>query len=368
MTKFKVGDKVRFIEDYMDYKKGDIVEVIDFWDEGINYIGKGKSTGCYFSRVELVEPKPTKNQRITALENEVAELKLIVHELRERPQLTTVINNAMQEPSTTNTVGDIIEFEGKQYRKVDREAQAGDIVVFRENSSSCIDNNKKYIVARTNKNELVVDVSEDNVTDYYLVYSDDYNRTPETVDVYELIVEDKSKIQGITIEIDAPKSPNQQRAEIIEKAKAFIEDKKVERRDMKVYINRKTLNWVNAEFIINEKKRTVVCLIRWTKDKSLDGRGVAKCNPNDVFNEHIGKAIALGRALGLDVSEFEQAVQPTFAKGQLIEGTTKEQPSANLGVRTCYGAEGENVYTDASLYGWYHAPYTKIINDTNAIY
>lgn len=266
-------------------KKGDIVEVAGFWSEGINYIGKGTSTGCYFNRVELVESKPTKNQRITVLENEVAELKLIVHELRDKKTAYT----------TTVLMGGV-----------------------------------------------PVDI----------------NNAPE-------------------IQLKAAPTVNQQRAAIIEKAKAFIEDKTVERRDMKVYINRKTLNWVNAEFIINEKKRTVVCLIRWTRDKSLDGRGVAKCNPNDVFNEHIGKAIALGRALGLDVSEFEQAVQPTKAvNGQLLTFNSgilstvyevinvnsndslkiiQDDNCKNVG-KTAFGDFSENL-----------SP-LKIINDTNAIY
>lgn len=209
----------------------------------------------------------TKNERITILENEVAELKLIVHELRGKKSI---------EPSTTFTV------------------------------------------------------------------------------------EDK------------PLTPNQQRAAIIEKAKAFIQYKKVERRNMEVYINRKTLNWVNAEFIVNEKKKTVVCLIRWTKDKSLDGRGVAKCNPNDVFNEHIGKAIALGRALGLDVSEFEQAVQPTeFAVGQVItfqSDLAGEDKGGNFKIKSI---EDSTLWLDDDFDGYDLCDEDwkpKILNDTNVIY
>lgn len=45
----------------------------------------------------------------------------------------------------------------------------------------------------------------------------------------------------------------------------------------------------------------------------------AVCREDDVFNIHIGKAIALGKLLYLDIAEFENAPQPTtYAEGQLI--------------------------------------------------
>jgi len=66
------------------------------------------------------------------------------------------------------------------------------------------------------------------------------------------------------------------------------------------------------KYIVNEKKRTVVCLI-YTKDEPFvndynDGflvfRGIAKCNENDEFNAEFGKELAKKRALN-DLSEFE---------------------------------------------------------------
>jgi len=65
-----------------------------------------------------------------------------------------------------------------------------------------------------------------------------------------------------------------------------------------------------VEFAINNEKRTVAALI---KRADVGGRivtpvvhrGIAKCDPSDCFNAHIGKAIALRRALGLEVpSEY----------------------------------------------------------------
>lgn len=272
MTKFNVGDKVQFIEDYMDYKKGDVVEVIGFWAEGINYVGKHGRGGAYYNRFELVESKPTKNQRITALENEVAELKLIVHELRDKKVTTTA-------------------------------------TVFLDG--------------------VPVDI----------------NNAPE-------------------IQLKAAPTPNQQRAAIIEKAMKFVETNTFYNGRAMAGIGVKLKSGMVCipEFIINDTKRTVVVLFKWVSNaRRIQSRGIAKCNPSDVFNEHIGKAIALGRALGLNVSEFEQAVQPTKAVlGTVVGHRSKEgifrtvAPNFVLG-KTC------TLGSDTAKYG-------KIINDTNAKY
>jgi hypothetical protein len=70
-----------------------------------------------------------------------------------------------------------------------------------------------------------------------------------------------------------------------------------------------------AEFVVNRDKRTVVCLLRQYSRRNgypVERRGIAKCAPGDVFNAHIGRAIALRRALGLPVpDEYLNAPQPT---------------------------------------------------------
>ncbi|MFJ7407506.1 MULTISPECIES: hypothetical protein [unclassified Lysinibacillus] len=296
----------------------------------------------------------TKNERIAVLENEVAELKLIVHELRERPQLTTVINSTPEGPSTTNSVEDIIEFEGQQYRNVDREAQIGDVVVFTQEHAEKTNENaitagKPYGVIEawgeprflTNKNGR------------YRVYEEGFGRTPENVTVYELI---ESK----------PLTPNQQRTAVIEKAKTFVKNIVGEHETFHTTIGLHQNQCVRPKFYVNEKKRAVTVLIYGAFSKRLIFKGLAKCNPSDVFNEHIGKAIALGRALGLDVSEFEQVVQPTVAVGQILnkywnyEVLTLEDKDGNLKIVDSgnFANGGDLPNTD-----WY-----TIINDTNAIY
>jgi hypothetical protein len=73
--------------------------------------------------------------------------------------------------------------------------------------------------------------------------------------------------------------------------------------------------FTEPEFVVNREKRTVVVLVKPKFAKSgtsIVARGIAKCDPSDCFNVHIGKAIALRRALGIDVpSEYLNAPQPT---------------------------------------------------------
>ncbi|QVY62941.1 hypothetical protein [Cytobacillus gottheilii] len=76
-------------------------------------------------------------------------------------------------------------------------------------------------------------------------------------------------------------------------------------------------HFYKPEFVVNKEKRTVVVLVRhlaFNKDAQpgVKLRGIAKCAPNDCFNAHIGKAIALRRALGLEVpAEYTDAPNPT---------------------------------------------------------
>lgn len=80
-------------------------------------------------------------------------------------------------------------------------------------------------------------------------------------------------------------------------------------------------NLLRMQYVVNAEKRTVVCLA-WRVDHGyIDSRGIAKCAPSDCFNANIGKAIALRRALGLDVpSEYLTAPQPTKVRvGDVVE-------------------------------------------------
>jgi hypothetical protein len=68
-----------------------------------------------------------------------------------------------------------------------------------------------------------------------------------------------------------------------------------------------------VRFVVNPDKRTVVALVIDNAfRKTVREKGIAKCDPSDCFNASIGKAIALRRALGLEVpTEYLTAPQPT---------------------------------------------------------
>lgn len=78
-------------------------------------------------------------------------------------------------------------------------------------------------------------------------------------------------------------------------------------------------------FTVNADKRTVIAVIRHNGGRhKVLSNGRAKCAPTDIFNEHIGKAIALRRALGLEVPveyfDVEARDGNDLAVGDVVKG------------------------------------------------
>lgn len=122
-----------------------------------------------------------------------------------------------------------------------------------------------------------------------------------------------------------PKTPQELRDEIVERAKADVEELRMRAKNHKMDTPAtKSFGDLNVEFAINRDKRTVVALLRdhWTRSTKVRAKGVAKCAPGDVFNSHIGRAIALRRALGLEVpGEYLAIPQPTEVRvGDVVRG------------------------------------------------
>lgn len=132
------------------------------------------------------------------------------------------------------------------------------------------------------------------------------------------------------------KTPQQQRDEIIEQAKRDV----AELESIMDSSFRPPINGNNTfmemrtfvKFFVNKEKRAVTALVYCGEYGYLVEKGIAKCSPTDCFNVHIGKAIALRRALGLDVpSEYLTAPQPTEVRvGDVVRGK--------------YAGEGEGTY------------------------
>ena len=108
------------------------------------------------------------------------------------------------------------------------------------------------------------------------------------------------------------KTAQERRDEIVEQAKADVEELSNYDGIGRYVILEPLGTACDIEFIINRDKRTVVCLLKGVNSSKIYARGIAKAAPNDCFNVHIGEAIALHRALGLEVpDEYLNAPQPT---------------------------------------------------------
>lgn len=121
---------------------------------------------------------------------------------------------------------------------------------------------------------------------------------------------------GLLARVNSHRTFQQQRDEIIEQAKHDVPELKNSKGNGRHYFVNDPNSWdpwsCNVEFIVNKEKRTVVCLLRGVSSGKIRAKGIAKCAPTDCFNVHIGRAIALRRALGLDVpSEYLTVPQPT---------------------------------------------------------
>ncbi|MEY8695915.1 hypothetical protein AB9M90_15260 [Bacillus safensis] len=159
------------------------------------------------------------------------------------------------------------------------------------------------------------------------------------------------------------KSDQQTRDEIVEQAKEDVEDLTIRHFVAK------------HDFIVNAGKRTVVALRRSWIDGRILRRGIAKCAPNDCFNAHIGKAIALRRALGLEVpAEYLNVPQPTEVRvGDVVETVYLSGETSKFTVERVENGRaymdyvlGDYVRLDAGRYHGYPASDPKTIDDSRA--
>ncbi|MCP6682935.1 hypothetical protein [Bacillus nakamurai] len=154
------------------------------------------------------------------------------------------------------------------------------------------------------------------------------------------------------------------RDEIVEQAKADVE-KLTNYGDVVRYETDVLTKACNVEFVVDRDKRTVVALLKGVRTGNVYAKGIAKAAPDDCFNVHIGKAIALRRALGLAVpDEYLNAPQPTEVrvgdviswtafKGEVYEitkksGSTYDFTRIKSGVKY-NGLSYENVLSSATI-------------------
>ena len=78
---------------------------------------------------------------------------------------------------------------------------------------------------------------------------------------------------------------------------------------------------VIPQYHVNKEKRTVTCLLHGAGSGRLRSKGIARTAPSDVFNVHIGKAIAFSKAMEEPIPEvFMNAPEPKEAEvGDIVE-------------------------------------------------
>ncbi|WFF76496.1 hypothetical protein P6282_00960 [Bacillus velezensis] len=116
------------------------------------------------------------------------------------------------------------------------------------------------------------------------------------------------------------------RDEIVEQAKADVEKLSNYGDGVRYVTGTGSVATCNVEFVVNSDKRTVVALLKGLRTGKVYAKGIAKATPDDCFNVHIGKAIAIRRALGLTVpDEYLNAPQPTEVRvGDVVRGRYEE--------------------------------------------
>ncbi|KIL30355.1 hypothetical protein [Bacillus subtilis] len=120
------------------------------------------------------------------------------------------------------------------------------------------------------------------------------------------------QVQRKLAKMNAEKSAQARRDEIVEQAKAYAEELTNYGDEVRYEPDMWSFATSDVEFVVNRDKRTVVALLKGARTGKVYAKGIAKAAPDDCFNVHIGKAIALRRALGLVVpDEYLNAPQPT---------------------------------------------------------
>lgn len=106
---------------------------------------------------------------------------------------------------------------------------------------------------------------------------------------------------------------------------------------------------VVPKFEVDTKKRTVKVDLLGATVPSVYATGVAKCDPSDVFNEDIGKAIAILRAKGKSIPEkLLKAPNPSSYKvGQRIIGGPSAFTTARGKESTIVDTGLDGYFTDA---------------------
>lgn len=241
-----------------------------------------------------------------------------------------------------------MEIEGVKYREVKRKAKVGErILVTNDSTKPFAYKGASGVVVRLSDKDVQAEFDYGNYRNHpdnrwYVKHLDYVVLEPIAVDA-AAITELTRKVNELSAELSeikrqlaelsektteavaAPEAyPQSTRDWAVEKAKAEVAELiriGTDRHARLPNESRFSDEFYAVQFEVNRDKRTVVALIKGLHNTRVVGRGIAKCARGDCFNVHIGKAIALYRALGLRVpDEFVYAPQPEgFRRGDVLE-------------------------------------------------
>lgn len=285
----------------------------------------------------------TKEQYMVTPVMNLAETVKMINKMKVNVESNISLVNQLQANIVTlqeSTARGLVVHNGKVLVRVDRKAREGDYVVFEGlNRSDSTKSDKFY--------EVLSDLEyKDDTGTILRVYG--WGTTYHNLKVFEvignlpqsnLVVEafEPIPIENGTKPPCKHMSANQKRAKAIQMAKDFVEDQKTchtgivakgnphegKIRTYKGIYKRKqgNIEYIsNAEFI--RKGNRVTCLLKGVETSKVHFVGRAECHADDVFNEHIGRAVALAKALDIVEQlppDILNAVRPdSFVKGMKV--------------------------------------------------
>lgn len=224
------------------------------------------------------------------------------------------------------------------------------------------------------ESDLVLYTEETGVTDNVKQLVENLKKLVEEANL--AIKELKDFQHDIQFEIQSESNEEQvpnARQQIVNEAKAFVEKyQTVKKDDEPNKIGNATARSHYYETAFVRKGNKIVALIyplafgesRMSNNPKHIGKAI--CQEGDTFNQHIGEAIALGRALDINVDKFINAVQPTeFAVGQVIHADLSYGYSQTEVITSIQGGQA---YVDKGGFHWLtrvEQDNFKILDDTN---
>lgn len=342
----------------------------------------------------------TKEQYMVTPVMNLAETVKMINKMKVNVESNISLVNQLQANIVTlqkSTAHGLVVHNGKVLVQVERKAREGDYVVFEGLDSVLTINGEFYEVYKNNELPCYSPVERIGNLGVY-----GWQEECPNPKVYEVIGNlPQSNLVAEAFEpilIESGTKPpckhmsaNQKRARVIQMAKEFVEDQKTchtgivakgnpHEGKIRTYkgIYKRTQGNIaylsNAEFI--RKGNRVTCLLKGVETSKVHFVGRAECHVDDVFNEHIGRAVALAKALDIVEQlppDILKAVQPNkVVVGQrvktsndevFVHGFEKSSISERTGILVDYlFGNREDGFT------WLPNEGVDIIDDTDADY